>query len=136
MIDPLVATDPHVELGTEGTLVCIAFGALIDQRTLQPRKWKRLHIAFYEVLADLRPHVLEQEAQMSDQRIVAQDGVARLQAVAQPDQEQQQRERRHHLRAHAATRPPPGGARQGGQAHQHPAQQTYGQEGWKQRRPI
>lgn len=61
------------------------------QRMVDPLEAIGPHVALDEVLADPRPNALEQVAQMADQRTVTRNGVARLQAVAQPDQGQQRR---------------------------------------------
>ena len=88
VVDPLVADRADVHLGAERSLVGLALGALIDQRALLARERRRLAIALDEVLAHLRPDELEQEAQVADHRVVAQDRVARLHHVAQADQRQ------------------------------------------------
>ena len=72
VIDPLVARGSLIELRAERPLVGIALGALIDDRALLARERRLLVVALEEVLADLGPDELEQEAQVADQRIVAQ----------------------------------------------------------------
>jgi hypothetical protein len=98
VVDPFVARRADVHLRAEGPLVLRALGALVDQRTLLARERRRLVVALDEVLPDLRPDELEQEAQVPDDRVVAQHRVLRLPRVvdAEPDQ---QREQQHGHRA-------------------------------------
>jgi hypothetical protein len=95
MVDPFVAGAPDVDLGPERPVVRFALGALVDQRALRARERRRLLVALDEVLAQFRPDVLEQEAQVADHRIVAQDGVARLAPVVQAERRQRAEGRRH-----------------------------------------
>ncbi len=82
MVDPLVAFGLHVELGAQRALVGVALGALVHQRALLARERGSLVVALDEVLAHLGADELEQEAQVADHGIVAQDRVAALAHVA------------------------------------------------------
>ena len=96
VVDPLVALRMHVALRAEGALVLVALGALVDQRALLAREGRGLVVGLEEVLADLRPHDLEQVAQMAGQRVVAKHRAPRLQPVVQPQQAQRAEDQRRH----------------------------------------
>src|SRR6202162_5965546 len=85
MIDPFVAGEIHVLAGAERLAVLDALGALVDQRALRARERHRLVVALQEILADLRPDRLEEEADVRHDRVVAQDRTARLQEIADAD---------------------------------------------------
>jgi hypothetical protein len=89
VVDPLVPDGADVELGAERSLVRIALGPLVDERALLTRERSGVAIVLDEVLADLRAEELEQEAQVADHRVVAQDRVARLVHVVQAGQHQE-----------------------------------------------
>jgi len=82
VVDPFVAFGLHVELGAQRALVGVALGALVHQRALLARERGGLVVALDEVLAHLGSDELEQEAQVADHRVVAQDRVAALAHVA------------------------------------------------------
>ncbi len=94
VVDPFVTDLHHVDLRAEGPLVGLALGALVHQGALLARKGHLLAVGLDEVLPDLRPDELQQEAQVSQHRIVAQDRVARLQHIAQAQRGQRQRRQR------------------------------------------
>ena len=81
MADPFVTDRFHVELGAIGPAVDVVFRALVDDAALGARERFFVGIAFDEILADLRPDKFEQEAEVSPQRIVAQDRVPLLREV-------------------------------------------------------
>ena len=59
VVDPLVASDGHVELRTKRPVVGLALRALVHERALRARKRRRLGIALDEVLTHLGPDVFE-----------------------------------------------------------------------------
>ena len=97
MVDPLVADGVDIELGAKGPLVAVALGALVNQAALLARKRRGFVVAFDEVLADLGTDEFQQEAQMPDDRVVAQHRVAALVGVTPTQAHQKQ--------AHQARRP-------------------------------
>jgi len=104
VVDPLVADGRDVHLRAERALVGIVLGALVDERSLLARERRRLVVALDEVLADLRPDELEQEPEVADHRIVAQDRVPVLHDVAQADEHEAEEDDRE-PEVHAHRRP-------------------------------
>ena len=88
MAQPLVALRVDVELRAERPLVELHLGALVDDGALVARKRQTVGLALEEILPHLRPHLLEQEAQVGGDRIVAQNRVRGLNEVAQAEQRQ------------------------------------------------
>ena len=78
MVDPFIAVGAHVQLRAKWAVVRLALGALVHEGALRPRERCGFRVAFDEVLAHLRPDVLQHESQVPDDRIVAQDRVAGL----------------------------------------------------------
>ena len=116
VVDPFIAACAHIHQGAERAVVRVSLGTLVDQRALGAREGQRFGVAFDEVLTHFRADEFQEKAHMADDRVVAQDGVARLAAVAQT----QQRE----CGAGQHGQPPPGAALQcqrndAGQQQQH-----------------
>ena len=78
---PLVPDAIDVALGAERLRLELAFGPLIDDVAELPLDREGVGIRLDEVLMELRPQRLEQIAPVADDREVAQDGMAALQAV-------------------------------------------------------
>jgi hypothetical protein len=72
MAQPFVAVGIDVVLGSERTLVEVELGALIDDGALVAAKRHAVLLALEEVLPHLGPNLLENEAQMRRDRVVAQ----------------------------------------------------------------
>ncbi|MPL94347.1 hypothetical protein SDC9_40500 [bioreactor metagenome] len=104
MGQPLIARAIDLHLGAEGARVLDVLRALVDDRALLAREGFLVGIALDQVLPDLGADLLEQEAQMPDHRVVAQDRVFRLDDVAHA----------HHRECpkHQHPKPEPGGMRQ------------------------
>lgn len=85
MRHPLMAVRMHIELGSKRPFVRIAFGTLVHQRALGPRKRRGFVIAFNEILPNLRANKLQHKPQMADHRVVAQDGALGLHQIQQTD---------------------------------------------------
>jgi len=81
VVHPFVAVRANIQLRAKRPVVGLALGALVHQRALRPRKRRRLAVAFNEVLAHFGPDVLQHEAQVADDRVVAQHGMPRLAQV-------------------------------------------------------
>ena len=86
MVQPLVVRLVDIVLGAERALVERPLGALVDDRALVAREGHAVLVVLEEVLAHLRPDLLEQEAQVGGDGVVAQDCVPRLEQVAQAEQ--------------------------------------------------
>ena len=100
VVHPFIPLRAHVQVRAEGAVVRVALGALVDQRALRARERRGLAIAFDEILAHLGPHIFEHEADVADDRVVAQNGVARLLQVVHA-QGHQRRKHQHHGQPHA-----------------------------------
>ena len=70
-----------IALRAEGLLVELAFGALIDNGPPLAGEWAAIGIGLEEVLADFWPHFLQQETDMTEDRVIAQDSMVRLDQV-------------------------------------------------------
>ncbi len=81
----------HIEFGAEGLHGFDALRAPIDQIPGIAIEGATAGVALHEVLVDFGPSALEQEAQMPEDRIVAQDTVLSLHQVVGPDREQSAR---------------------------------------------
>ncbi|MNV49332.1 hypothetical protein D3C71_1412830 [compost metagenome] len=81
MVDPFIAVAVDVFLRAERALVDFALGALVNDGALRARERRRMRIVFQEILADLGPNELEQEAQIANDGVVATDGMAGLDQV-------------------------------------------------------
>ena len=75
--------------GAEATLVVLPLGTRIHQGTLIARERQLGFIVFQKILAYLRPDVFQQKTAMTDQRVVAQDGVMGLHHIGAAHQEHQ-----------------------------------------------
>ena len=93
--DPAIADGAHVLDGAEGLGVVNALGPAIDQGAVLAAERHRVALVLDDVLAQLRPDRFQHEADVADDRIVAQDGVVRLEDVGDADQEQRDQ---HHQR--------------------------------------
>ena len=82
VVHPLVFVAVDVVLRAEGALVELVLGALIDDRPLVAREWHAFLVRLEEVLAHLRADVLQDEAQVRRDRVVAQDRVPALCEIA------------------------------------------------------
>jgi hypothetical protein len=78
VLHPRVATSIHVELGPERLFVDGILGSLVNDRTLIASERRPLRVVLDDVLAELRTDVLEEEAQVADQGIVAKKAVLGL----------------------------------------------------------
>jgi hypothetical protein len=87
----LVADLVDLPLGAERLLRLGSLCALVDQRADLPVERAAVGVPLDEVLLDLRPDLLHQEAQVPDDRVVAQDRVVALEQVvdAEPGQSEQ-----------------------------------------------
>ena len=79
MRNPSEAGLRHVPHRAKGLLVEYVFGAAIHQSPLLATEWYRIAFVLDQVLTDLGADSLQDEPDMSDDRIVAKDGVLRLQ---------------------------------------------------------
>ena len=82
VLHPFESVAIDVVLGPERALVEHHLGALIDHRPLVAAERRAVLFALEEVLPHLRPQMLQEEAQMRGDRIIAQHRVAGLQQVA------------------------------------------------------
>src|SRR6185437_4632833 len=85
MVDPLEVVAIDVLLRAEGALVESPLGALIDDRALRPVEGRAVGVALEEVLADLGTDLLEREADIGEDRVVAAEAVPPLHEI--PDAE-------------------------------------------------
>src|SRR5450830_1913091 len=115
MAYPFIAGKFDIELSAERSAIHIGFGALVDQAAFFARKGSTVVFALKEVLAQFRTDCFEHEAEMTDQRIVAQNRMTRLHDVAYAETAQHQRNRR----------PPPTGQVVCGQRCQRDCQKQY-----------
>ena len=83
VVQPLVMRLVDIVLGAERPLVEHALGALVDDGALVARERHAVLVVLEEVLAHLGPDLLQQEAQMCRDRIVAQNCVPGLEEVVQ-----------------------------------------------------
>ena len=88
MVEPFVARGIDVVLRAERPLVQRPLGALVDDGALVAGKRRAVFFAFEKILADLGADLLEDEADMRRERIVAQHRVPRLQHVVGADHRQ------------------------------------------------
>ena len=88
MHHPLKTSGVYVQLRAKGTLVRLAFGALVDQRALRPREGHGLGIVLNKVLADFGADEFEEKTQMGDHRVVAQNRAAVLGHIAHANHHQ------------------------------------------------
>ncbi len=86
--DPFVIDRFHIQFGAERPTVRLVFRALVDDAALLARERLFVGIAFDEILADFGTNELEDKAEVSPQRIVAQDRMRGLGQIAQPVQNQ------------------------------------------------
>ena len=89
MVDPFVARGAHIQLGAKGAFIGLAFGPGINQRPLRTRERHRLGIAFNEILTDFGADEFQQKAQMPNDRVIAQNGMALLLDVPHAHHNQQ-----------------------------------------------
>ena len=89
MLQPLEAGLIDLVLGAEGALVQHHLGALVDQAALVAAEGRAVLLILEEVLAHLRADFLQQEAEVGDDGVVAQNRVAGVEQVLQPQQGQQ-----------------------------------------------
>src|SRR5262249_55749226 len=103
MVQPLIVIAIDVVMGAEWPRVELLFGALIDNGALVPREGCPVLFRLEEVLAELRPNVLEDETDMRGDRVVAQYRMASLDqtAKAEKDESAKNRKRRRNLRHRA-----------------------------------
>ena len=85
MRHPLVAVGMHIKLGSKGPLVRIAFGALVHQRALGPRKRRGFVVAFNEILSNFGANKFQHKTQMANHGVVAQDRALGLHQIQQTD---------------------------------------------------
>ena len=88
MMQPLVMIAIDVVMGAERPRVELLLGALIDEGALVAREGRAVLLRLEEILAKLRPDMLEDEADVRRDRIVAQDRVARLHQIANTEKDQ------------------------------------------------
>jgi hypothetical protein len=84
----LVPDRVDVELGAECLLPGDPLGAFVDDRADVPVEGPAVEVPLDEVLLQLGTDPLEQEAQVPDDRVVAQDRVPPLHDVGDPDDQQ------------------------------------------------
>src|SRR5882672_5795234 len=88
VIDPFEIGTVNVLLRPKWPLVELAFGALIYDCSLRAVEGHAIGVAFQEVLADLRPNLLQPEADVGEDRIIAPQTVLGLHHVPDADQHQ------------------------------------------------
>ena len=76
---PFIAFAHHIELRTKRSFVGLPFGSGVDQRALGAGKGLGLVLAFDEILANFRTNEFQQKPHMSQDGVVAQDGMVGLQ---------------------------------------------------------
>ena len=81
MVDPLIALRANVKVCAKGLVVGFTLGALIHEGALGARKRRGFAVAFYEVLAYLGAYKFKQKAQVTYNRVVAQNGTPGLPEV-------------------------------------------------------
>src|SRR5262249_53650236 len=103
MMKPLIVVAIDVVMGAEGSRVELLFGALIDNGSLVPREGRTVLFRLEEVLAELRPNVLEDETDMRGDRVVAQYRMASLDQIANAEKDEgaENGKRRRNLRHRA-----------------------------------
>ncbi len=111
VVEPLVPDGAQVALGAERAFVGLALGARIRQAALAARKRCGLGVALQKILADLGPDLLQHEAEMADDRVVAQHRALGLAQVPEPQhreargqQENQRTDTKGHQREQAEQR--------------------------------
>jgi hypothetical protein len=82
VVHPAVGAVVDVELRAEGQHVLDVLRAVVDHRPPLARKRPPVLVAFEEILPQLGPDRLEQEAEVADHRIVPEDGMPCLVDVA------------------------------------------------------
>ena len=105
--EELVAHEVDVALGPERLLAEDALGPLVDRRPHDPVVRTPVEVALDEVLLQLGPDALQQEPQVPEDGVVAQDRVLALDHVAHGDPEQ----RPDHRHGPPTTRHPGRGSR-------------------------
>ena len=90
MVQPFEMAVIDIVVGAEGPLVELVLGPLVDDGALVARKRHAALVVLEEILPDLGPDILQQEAQVPDDGIVAQDRVPGLEQVPDTDQRQGQ----------------------------------------------
>jgi ribosomal protein S19E (S16A) len=81
MREPFIAIGLNIQLGAKGALVRLRFGSGIDQGALRPRKRRGFRFVFDEILANFRTDEFEQKAHVSQNRVIAQNGMVCLQQI-------------------------------------------------------
>ena len=76
-----------IALRAKRFLVELALGALIDDGALLAGEWPAVGIGLEEILAHLGPYFFKEKAQVPDDRIVAQNGMAGLGGIAHTQRE-------------------------------------------------
>ena len=94
MAEELVALRVGVAQRSERPLVEHHLGALIDDGALRARERQPVRLAFEEILPHLRADLLEDEAKMRRDRIVAQDRVPGLHEIAQAERGERAEQKR------------------------------------------
>ena len=77
--EPLVTFSHHIQLRTKRSFVGLPFGSGVHQRALGAGKGLGLVLAFDEVLTNFRANEFQQKPHMSQDGVVAQDGMVGLQ---------------------------------------------------------
>src|SRR5262245_7677533 len=75
-------------MSAEGPRVELLFGALIDNGALVAREGRAVLFRLEEILTKLRPDMLEDEADMGGDRVVAQDRMASLDEIAHAEKDE------------------------------------------------
>src|SRR5262249_46414142 len=86
MVQPLIVVAIDVVMGAEGPRVELLFGALIDNGALVPREGRAVLFRLEEILT--KPDMLEDEADMGGDRVVAQDRMASLDRIANAENDE------------------------------------------------
>ena len=102
--EPGIAGSVDILDGAEWALVFVTLGALIDEPTILPAERLRVAVALDQILPDLGAEAFEYEAQMADDRIVAQDRMPALNDIMHPDRGQDTRQERHRKKPRAIQR--------------------------------
>src|SRR5690606_491434 len=81
MVHPLVAYFMQGQLAAEGASIRLALGPLIYNGPLQTREGDFVGVGIDKILLNFRPDGFEHVAKMSDNRVVAQHGMASLENI-------------------------------------------------------
>ncbi len=114
MVQPLIVVAVDVVMGAEWPGLQRLLGALIDDGALVAREGHAVLLVLEEILAQLGADVLEDEAQMGGDRVIAQDRVLGLDEIAQANQSEEAEQAERNREADSVLRVAPDQRRQHG----------------------